>query len=84
MITSIIITHIGKISIYHRYSETYNTLNKNIQDGTINATNIINEVTAGGIENFNKAIELTQRYYNDIVQNNFSYAQKIERSYNRQ
>jgi hypothetical protein len=71
-------------NIPQRYSETYNTLNKNIQDGTINATNIINEVTAGGIENFNKAIELTQRYYNDIVQNNFSYAQKIERSYNRQ
>ena len=71
-------------NIPQRYSETYNTLNKNIQDGTINATNIINEVTAGGIENFNKAIELTQRYHNDIVQNNFSYAQKIERSYNRQ
>ncbi len=71
-------------NIPQRYSETYNTLNKNIQDGTINATNIINEVTAGGIENFNKAIELTQRYYNDIVQNNFSYVHKIERSYNRQ
>ena len=65
-----------------RYSETYNTLNKNIQDGTINATNIINEVTAGGIENFNKAIELTQRYNNDVVQNNFYYARRIERSYN--
>jgi len=67
-----------------RYSEIYNTLNKNIQDNTVNATNFINEITVGGIENFNKSIELTQRYYNDIAQNNLNYAQKIERSYNRQ
>jgi ABC-type transporter Mla subunit MlaD len=71
-------------NIPERYSEIYNTINKNMQNYTANATNIINEITAGGIENFNKAIELTQRYYNDIVQNNFNYAQKIERSYNRQ
>ena len=71
-------------NIPQRYSETYNTLNKNIQDYTINATNSINEIVVSGIENFNRTIELTQRYYNDIVQNNFSYAQKIERSYNRQ
>ena len=71
-------------NIPQRYSETYDTLNKNIQNYTINATNFINEVAVSGIENFNKSIELTQRYYNDIVQNNVNYAQKIERSYNRQ
>ena len=71
-------------NIPERYSETYKTLNKNLQNYTTNATNSINEITVGGIENFNKSIELTQRYYNDIVQNNFNYAQKIERSYNRQ
>ena len=71
-------------NIPERYSETYNTLNKNIQDYTINATNSINEIFVSGIENFNKSIELTQRYYNDIVQNNVNYVQKIERSYNRQ
>jgi exonuclease VII large subunit len=71
-------------NIPERYSEIYNIINKNIQNYTVNATNIINEITAGSIENFNKAIELTQRYYNDIVQNNFNYARKIERSYNRQ
>jgi hypothetical protein len=71
-------------NIPQRYSEIYNTINKNIQDYAVNATNIVNEITTGGIENFNKAIELTQRYYNDIVQNNFHYTQKIERSYNRQ
>ena len=71
-------------SIPERYSETYETLNKNIQNYTTNATNSINEITVGGIENLNKSIELTQRYYNDIVQNNFNYAYKIERSYNRQ
>ena len=70
-------------NIPQRYSETSDTLNKNIQNYTINATNFVNEITVGGIENFNKSIELTQRYYNDIVQNNLNYARKIERSYNR-
>ena len=71
-------------NIPQRYSETNNTLNKNIQNYTVNATNFLNEIAVGGIENFNKSIELSQRYYNDIVQNNFNYAQKIERSYTRQ
>ena len=55
-------------NIPQRYSETSDTLNKNIQNYTINATNFINEIAVSGIENFNKSIELTQRYYNDIVQ----------------
>jgi hypothetical protein len=71
-------------NIPERYSETYKTLNKSIQDYTINATNSINEIFVSGIENFNKSIELTQRYYNDIVQNNVNYVQKIERSHNGQ
>jgi hypothetical protein len=69
-------------NIPERYSETHNTIDKNIQDYTVNATNFINEIAVGSIENFNKAIELTQRYYNDLVQNNYNYARKIERSYN--
>ena len=70
-------------NIPQRYSETHNTIDKNIQDYTVNSTNVINELITDGIENFIKSIELTQRYYNDIVQNNFNYAGKIERSYNR-
>ena len=70
-------------NIPERYSEIYNTVNKNIQVYTVNATNFINEISIGGIENFNKSIELTQRYYNDILQNSFNYARRIERSYNR-
>ena len=50
----------------------------------MDTTNFIIEIAVSGIENFNKSTELTQRYYNDIVQNNFNYAQKIERSYNRE
>ena len=71
-------------NIPQRYSETHTTVDKNIQDYTVNSTNFVNELIASGIENFNKLIELTQRYYSDIVQNNFNYARKIERSYNRQ
>ena len=71
-------------NIPQRYSETSDTVNKNIQNCTVNATNFVNEIAVGGIENITKLVELTQRYYNDIVQNNFNYARKIERSYNRQ
>jgi hypothetical protein len=70
-------------NIPQRYSETSDTVNKNIQNCTVNATNFLNEIAVSGIENFNKSVELTQRYYNDIVQNNFNYTQ-IGRSYNRQ
>ncbi len=71
-------------NIPERYSETYETLNKNVQEYTVNATNFVNEIVVGGIENFNRAVEFSQRYYNDIVQNNLNYARKIERSsYNR-
>jgi len=69
--------------IPERYSETYNTLNKNIQDSTVKTTNFLNEIFVGSIENLKKSLELTQRYYSDIVQNNFNYIQKLERSYNR-
>jgi hypothetical protein len=44
-------------TIPERYSETYDTLNKNIQNYTVNATNFINEIPVGGIENFNTSIE---------------------------
>ena len=71
-------------NIPQRYSETYNTINKNIQDYTVNATKFVNEIAVDSIENFNKSIELAQKYYNDIVQNNFNYTRRIERSYNRQ
>lgn len=77
-------TYWKNFNIPQRYSEIYNTLNKNIQNYTVNATNFINEISVGSIENLNKSVELTQRYYNDIVQNSFNYAQKIERSFNRQ
>ena len=70
-------------NIPQRYSETQNTVDKNIQDYTANSTNFVNELITRGIENFNRSIELTQRYYNDFVQNSFNYARKIERSYSR-
>jgi hypothetical protein len=40
----------------------------------------MNEIVIGGIDSFNKSIELSQRYYNEIVQNNFNYPREIERS----
>jgi hypothetical protein len=55
-----------KFKIPERYSETYDTLNKNVQEYTVNAINFVNKIAVGGIENFNKSIELTkilQRYH---------------------
>ena len=69
--------------IPERYSETYDTLNKKRTRDTVNAINFVNKIVVGGIENFNRTIELSQRYYNDIMQNTFNYASKIERSYSR-
>ena len=72
-----------KFKIPERYSETYDTLNKNVQEYTVNAINFVNKIVVGGIENFDRTIELPQRYYNDMMQNNFNYARKIERSFSR-
>jgi prefoldin subunit 5 len=33
-------------NVPERYSEIHNTVNKNIQDYTVNATNLMNEITA--------------------------------------
>ena len=65
-----------------RYFETYNTLNKNIQDNTVNTTNFINEIFVSSVENVKKSLELTQRYYNDTTRITFNYIRKIESSYN--
>lgn len=72
-----------KFKIPERYSETYDTLNKNVQEYAVNAINFVNKVVVGGIKNFNRTIELSQSYYNDLMQNNFNYARKIERSSSR-
>ena len=44
-----------KFKIPKRYSETYDTLNKNVQEYTVNAINFVNKIAVGGIENFNKS-----------------------------
>ena len=74
----------GRIIIFQKDILKHIYQNKNIQDYTVNATKLVNEIAVGSIENFNKSIELAQRYYNDILQNNFNYTRRIERSYNRQ
>ena len=64
--------------IPERYAETYDTLNKNVQEYTVNSINFVNEIVVGGIENFNRTIEPSLRYYSDIMQNTFNYTRKIE------
>jgi hypothetical protein len=65
-----------------RYTETYDKTNQNITDHTINCTQRLNDFALASTENFNKSIEIAQKYYIESVQNYFDFVNKIGRSYN--
>ncbi len=67
-----------------RYSEVYNKNNQNVIDNTINATRKSHELILTTTETFNKSIEISQKYYNDSVQNYFNFVNKIGKSYYNQ
>ena len=67
-----------------RYSEVYNKNNQNVIDNTINATRKSHELILATTEAFNKSIEISQKYYNDSVQNYFNFVNKIGKSYYNQ
>lgn len=69
--------------IPERYTETYNTINRNVTDDITNRTKFINEIVIGNIETFNKSIESVQRYFNDTIQTYFDYIRNLERSCNK-
>ena len=71
-------------NIPERYFKTYNTINKNRIDDTTNITNVANQVLLSGIQNIIKITELTQKYYNESIQNYFNFLKKIERSSSNQ
>ena len=59
--------------IFNKYIETYNIINKNIIDNITNRTNFINKDVIENTESFYKSIEITQRYFNDTIQNYFNF-----------
>ena len=63
-----------------RYTDIYNKTNQTITDNTVTATNRINDVVLGSTETFNKSIEISQKYYNESIQNYFNFLKKIEES----
>ena len=65
-----------------RYTDVYNKTNQYVTNTTVNATRRINDIALEYTENFNKSIELAQKYYNNSVQNFFSFVNKFEKSYN--
>lgn len=73
----------NNFQIPERYTETYNTINKNVTDDITNRTKFINEIVIGNIETFNKSIESVQRYFNDTIQAFFDYIRNLERSCNK-
>jgi hypothetical protein len=70
-------------NVPERFTDAYNTINKNILDNITDTTNFINEIVSRNIETANKSIEYAQRYFNDTTRNYFNYIRKLERPYNR-
>jgi hypothetical protein len=67
-----------------QYTDIYNKTNQNITDQTINCAKRVNEFVLTYIESFNKSIEITQKFYNDSVQNYLNFVNKIGKSYYNQ
>jgi len=63
------------------YTDVYSNTNENITDNTINATRRINDYVFGYTEAVNKSMEIAQKYYNDSVQNIFSFVNEVQKSY---
>jgi hypothetical protein len=70
-------------NVPERFTDAYNTINKNILDNITDTTNFINEIVSRNIETANKSIEYAQRYFNDTTRNYFNYIRKLERPYNK-
>jgi hypothetical protein len=66
-----------------RYSDIYNKTNQNVTDPAINCTQRLNDFALTYTENFNKSIDIAQRYYNESVQNYFDFVNKITRYSNQ-
>lgn len=75
-------TYWNNFMIPERYGDVYNKFNKNISDSITTSTKIVNDIVIGNVEIINRSIEVTQKFYNDSIQNYFNYVRKIEKSYN--
>jgi hypothetical protein len=67
-----------------QYTDESNKTIRNITDNTTNCTQRLYDFALTYTENFNKSIEIVQRYYNESVQNYFDFVNKIGRSYSNQ
>ncbi|HJT85433.1 MAG TPA: hypothetical protein VJ697_13215 [Nitrososphaeraceae archaeon] len=64
-----------------RYTDIYNKTNKNISDHRITCSQRLNNFALISTESFNKSIEITQKYYDEYIQNYLNFGNKIGRSY---
>jgi hypothetical protein len=65
-----------------RYTDIYNKTNKNISEHGITCSQRLNNFALISTESFNKSIEITQKYYDEYIQNYLNFVNKIGRSYN--
>ena len=63
------------------YTDTSNKTNQNITGNTIKCIQRVYDFALTYTENFNKSIEIAQRYYNESVQNYYNFVNKIGRYY---
>jgi len=63
------------------YANVYSNNNQNIAENTINAKRRINVCVLEYTETVNKSMEIAQKYYNDSVQNFFSFVNEVQKSY---
>ena len=64
-----------------RYIDEYNKKNQTITDNAINCTQRVNDIALASAETFNKSLEISQKYYNESVQNYYNFVYKISKSY---
>jgi hypothetical protein len=65
--------------IKKEYSNTYNEKNHNLMDNQTNTTRIINDIMDKNMDTFLKSIEVTHKFYRDVVQSYCNYIMMIKK-----
>ena len=61
------------------YSNTYSEINRNLMDNQTNTTSIINDIMDRNMDTFIKSIEVTHKFYCDVVQSYRNDIMKVKK-----
>ena len=62
-----------------KYSNTYSEINRNLMDNKTNTTSIINDIMDKNMDTFIKSIEVTHKFYCDVVQSYRNDIMKVKK-----